>query len=626
MAVLSDLHRGREGDSQGGFVGYFKPMSTPISTSPAPVPPLTPAALLPGLPDARSVPAERFEILGELGRGGMAVVYLARDRTRGERVALKVLHQHLAADSGARARLVREVRAAGRIRHPGVLVAHEIHELNGRLALSMPVHMGGTLTERLERGPLGAEALRRVAVSLAETLAAAHRAGVIHRDITPNNVLLDEAGMPLLADFGLARLEGAASATASALGTWGYTAPEVYDGKGADPRADLYSLGAVLYAGATGRGPFEAEGVGAVLRRQLASDYTPLSAARPDLPADLVATIEGMLSLDPSSRPQGAREVEEALRDEAPPEQLPAAAPQREGVGYTVVVSQRAEDKQRRKALRRHKGTITREEPADPERTLARITGAITGRLVDWGALPAAMRKRRFDLVRGEDYDVATQLAEQAMRTGFEATVVADQHANRRRKWAIPRILLGMFLTFLGCVDFLILVEEGGGGAFFLLLGMGIPLLITSLRRRTKLAFPGASPAGKAVAAEPMEGIHQRVEAQLLSLSQVLDAASGSLPTALISELRRTQRALAVRADDLRRQTALAGSEDVRTRLAAGLLEIGAAAARATRELRQDTGAPAEVSARAMLEQLDEESQAAAAVLRELEGPGRFQD
>jgi len=592
-------------------------MSTSISASPVPVQPAIPAALLQQSP----APAERFEVLGELGRGGMAVVYVALDHTRGERVALKVLHEHLASDSGARARLVREVRAAARIRHPGVLVAHEIHTMNGRLALSMPVHMGGTLTERLVRGPLGASALRRVAVALAGTLTAAHRAGVIHRDITPNNVLLDSEGMPLLADFGLARLEGAASATASALGTWGYTAPEVYDGKGADPRADLYSLGAVLYAAATGHGPFEAEGAAAVLRRQLAGDFKPLAATRPDLPADLVTTIERMLSVDPVLRPQGAREVEEALRDEAPPEQLPAPTAPREGLGYTVVVSQRKEDRQRRRSLRRLSGTITREEPAEPERSLARITGAVTGRTVDWGALPAAMRKRRFVLVAGEDFETATQLSEQAMRSGFEARVVADVHVRKERTRGTFRAILGTLMTFFGGIDLLVLLEEGEGGLFPFLLSMGIWLLVSGLRRQPPTAFQGPARQAAAIQAGPMEGIHRRVEAQLMALEQVLTAAAGGLPTALLTELRRTQRALVVRADDLRRQAAGEGAEDARTRLAAGLLEIGAAAARATRELRRDSGAPVELSARAMLEQLDEESQAAAAVLRELETP-----
>ena len=142
---------------------------------------------------------ERFEIVGALGRGGMATVYLARDRVRGERVALKVLHDHLAHDPAMRERLRREVVAAARLRHPGALVAHELHDLGGTWALSLPFHPGQTLAEHLaQHGPMEPEAVRRLGVRLAEVLAEAHTRGLLHRDVTPQNVMIGPRGEPVL--------------------------------------------------------------------------------------------------------------------------------------------------------------------------------------------------------------------------------------------------------------------------------------------------------------------------------------------------------------------------------------------------------------------------------------------
>ena len=128
----------------------------------------------------------RFTIVGVLGRGGMATVYLALDQLRGEKVALKVLHDHLANTASMRERLRREVLASGRIRHPNALLAFELHEIDGALALSLPLHPGRTLQERIDAdGPLGPDALRELGLQLSGALAEAHRQGVVHRDVTP---------------------------------------------------------------------------------------------------------------------------------------------------------------------------------------------------------------------------------------------------------------------------------------------------------------------------------------------------------------------------------------------------------------------------------------------------------
>ncbi len=279
-----------------------------------------------------AVLGERFTLIGELGRGGMATVWLAEDRVRGARVALKILHAHLVGDTSTRERLRREVMTAGLIKHEGALLAQELHELDGHLALSMPYHPGRTLAERVAaEGPIGGTALRAIGARLADVLAAAHRAGVLHRDITPANVMIDDAGEAMLTDFGLARLEQWQSTRhTGALGTAGHAAPEVYDGERADPRSDLYSLGTVLYYAASGRAPFAGPNAAAVLKRQLSGEVEPLASLRPELPDDLCAIIHALLRLSPDERPQGAVEVAEALRGRvvaAPPRPQSRRAP-----------------------------------------------------------------------------------------------------------------------------------------------------------------------------------------------------------------------------------------------------------------------------------------------------------
>ncbi len=256
---------------------------------------------------------ERFEIAGVLGRGGTATVYLALDRVRQEQVALKVLHDHLASSASMRERLRLEVTMASHFRHPNALTAHELHESDGNLAVSMPVHRGDSLAQHVERhGPLPESQLADLARTLCDVLADAHRLGLVHRDVTPSNVLIDGEGA-LLTDFGLARLIDQHTATTQALGTAGYAAVEIYDGVRADPRSDVYSLGAVLYFAATGRAPFSGATAMASLQKQLAEDYPPITEHRPDLQPYITATIESMLSKQRQARPELAS-VQEALR------------------------------------------------------------------------------------------------------------------------------------------------------------------------------------------------------------------------------------------------------------------------------------------------------------------------
>ncbi len=428
--------------------------------------------------------AERFEIVGVLGRGGMATVYLARDRVRGERVALKLLHDHLAQDPGMRERLRREVLAAARLRHPGALVAHELHDLDGAWGLSLPFHPGETLAEAVVgQGPMEPEALRRLGARLAEVLAEAHERGILHRDVTPQNIMLGPRGEPVLTDFGLARLrDGRSTRGTGMLGTTGYAAPEVYDGVRADPRSDLYGLGAVLYLAATGKAAYEADSPMAALRRQLEGAHTPVLEARPGLPADLADTIEALLQRDPAKRPQGARDVVEALQQRRAPEAhaplpepqepsgdaQPGTALQRAELpagGWTVLVRRRAgqDDKRHerrarrawRHARRRAQGRLGSERwsegwGADPGRVFSEVVGVggdfiqqliegdggsperyladavATEAELPEGALAVApaFAERRFRLVEGVDRAAAERLAVAGQQAGYRARLL----------------------------------------------------------------------------------------------------------------------------------------------------------------------------------------------------------
>ena len=475
---------------------------------------------------AGHVLAERFEIVGILGRGGMATVYLAHDRLRGERVALKVLHPHLADDPSMRARLRREVLAAARLRHPGALVANELHELDGTWALSLPYHPGRTLSEWVtEEGPLGADDLRRLGTRLAEVLAEAHRQGILHRDVTPNNVMMGARGEPMLTDFGLARLQDSRSTRGtSMLGTSGYTAPEIFTGGRAEPRSDLYGLGALLYFAATGRQAFPGDNPVTVLKRQMDGDVTPLQELRADLPQDLPRTIHSLLHQDPSQRPQGAADLAEALKQRSSPEvhpisdtqaegPPPATPPPRQGDAleprphlprghWVVVVREKARDKNRRNRLRAAHGVgpfrqgdelrrlvvhlrdtvfsaIGVPDALTPERRLSVAVAREANLPPQALHLSQALYHPQFRLVDDVAESTARGLSRSVQDAGFEAALRDYQRhpssATRRQGSALGPLML----ILIGAVML-------AGPVGFLLVGMGILLLLRHVWRMTR--------------------------------------------------------------------------------------------------------------------------------------------
>jgi pSer/pThr/pTyr-binding forkhead associated (FHA) protein/anti-anti-sigma regulatory factor len=189
-----------------------------------------------------------YHVLDLLGDGGMGIVYLAEDRRLGRRVALKFLRPELTNDAGAKERFIREARAGAALDHPNVCPLYGIEETaDGGLFLAMRYYEGETLKQRLARGPLSIDEVLDIAVQIAEGLAAAHRAGIVHRDIKPGNVLLTEGPLKIL-DFGIAKIRDHAPLTTlgSAIGTTAYMSPEQARGEPVDHRSDIWALGVVL--------------------------------------------------------------------------------------------------------------------------------------------------------------------------------------------------------------------------------------------------------------------------------------------------------------------------------------------------------------------------------------------
>jgi alpha-tubulin suppressor-like RCC1 family protein len=248
-----------------------------------------------------------YELVSELGRGGMAVVFRARDRELGRDVAIKVVKPRFAADEEAVGRLAREARTVAQLEHPNIVGVYAIRHLAERsVALIMQIVPGRTLKAELANGPLDPARAEHILRDIGRALAYAHKAGVVHRDVKPENIFLDEvSGRALLSDFGVARVLDAPAeltATGTTIGTPTYMAPEQIDGVQLDGRSDLYALGMVAWEMLTGQRPWAGESLYNVIYRQKHDQLPPLDFYRNDVPPRLQYLIEGLLHKNPDRR------------------------------------------------------------------------------------------------------------------------------------------------------------------------------------------------------------------------------------------------------------------------------------------------------------------------------------
>ena len=262
-----------------------------------------------------------YTIEGEIGRGGMGVVYRARDERLQRRVAIKVLPPEFAFQQDIRERFTREAQTAARLSHPHIVPIHSVGEGEGLVYFVMGYVDGESVAARIRRrGHLPVEEARRIMMETADALSAAHALSVIHRDIKPDNILLEGTrGRVMVTDFGIAKaLSSTSGATLTgigvAIGTPAFMSPEQAAGeRDIDGRSDLYSLGVVTYQMLTGALPFSAPSVAGILMKQITEPAPDLRIKRPDTPEDLAAAVTRCLEKDPESRWASADALRRAL-------------------------------------------------------------------------------------------------------------------------------------------------------------------------------------------------------------------------------------------------------------------------------------------------------------------------
>jgi Tol biopolymer transport system component len=279
------------------------------------------------LPGTRLGP---YEILSNIGAGGMGEVYRARDTRLDRIVAIKVLPTHLADRSESRERFEREARTIASLNHPHICVLHDIGQQDGIDYLVMEYLEGETLAQRLAKGSLALEQVLPYAIEISDALDKAHRKGVTHRDLKPGNIMLTESGSKLL-DFGLAKLKQEVApanvqlsqiatadepltAKGTIVGTLQYMAPEQLEGKEVDARTDIFSFGAVVYEMATGKRAFEGKSQASLIAAILEREPPPMSSLQPMTPPALDRVVKKCLRKERDERWQSARDVTDELK------------------------------------------------------------------------------------------------------------------------------------------------------------------------------------------------------------------------------------------------------------------------------------------------------------------------
>jgi serine/threonine protein kinase len=267
------------------------------------------------LTQLRFATGSRYRVKRRLGGGGMASVYLAEHAQLGMHVVLKVLHGHLAKDSEMLERFRREARAASQLVHPNIVPIIDAGDAEGVLYTVMPYMPGGSFADKIAEGAQPAVEIASVVAQAATALDYAHRRGIVHRDVKPDNVLFDDDGHAMVTDFGIAeaRSQGRLTASGRAMGTPHYMSPEQAMGKLVDGRSDVYSLGIVMYEALVGFPPFDGPDAFAVGYKQVHEAPVPLQQVNAQVPTPMTEIVMRCLSKSPVDRFARANDLCDAL-------------------------------------------------------------------------------------------------------------------------------------------------------------------------------------------------------------------------------------------------------------------------------------------------------------------------
>jgi serine/threonine-protein kinase len=314
--------------------------------------------------------AGQYDIEREIGRGGMGIVYLARDLKLDRPVAIKTLPTHLAGSPDVRERFLREARTAAHLSHPSIVPIHRADEIAGQVFFVMGYVDGESLAQRIqERGrPAFAETVAQLR-DVALALGYAHAHGVVHRDVKAENILIERStGRAVVTDFGIARLAESKqlTATGQVLGTVHYMSPEQVSGEAMDGRSDVYALGVVAFLALSGKFPFDSDTPSAILVSHVTRPAPRLADAAPDVPVAITAIVDRCLAKDPNDRFETCGALAEAL-DRVRTEAVAADRERADGSGSRTLISETQAQSVWRRAAELQAYTSSQPAPALPE-------------------------------------------------------------------------------------------------------------------------------------------------------------------------------------------------------------------------------------------------------------------
>lgn len=259
---------------------------------------------------------DRYEIQGMIGQGGMATVYRAHDPRFEREVAIKLMPKAFLYEPDFRTRFIREAKTIALLEHPNIVPVYDFGEDQGQPYLVMRLMTGGSLSDKLENGPLPMNEVLKIMERIGTALDEAHRRGIVHRDLKPANILFDQYGNAYLGDFGIVRLAqgGGTSLTGTGtIGTPGYMSPEQIQGQELDGRADIYALGVMLFEMITGERPYKADSAPMMIVKQMTESIPKLQTINPDLPRSYDAVLDRATAKNRDMRPRSAKELAQML-------------------------------------------------------------------------------------------------------------------------------------------------------------------------------------------------------------------------------------------------------------------------------------------------------------------------